>query len=113
MDEDLNFDKNGNEDLTICEVLNFPPDGAFYVTGQLKWLEYAKTINVRGYDKKLGEGKIIDSSNFQIPITVWSQVLYKLIEKSSTYQFVNLAVSWCNGQMKLATTETSRIVLVW
>ena len=63
MQEALQFDPEEGEDKTIADFLLSPPDGQFSVSGEIKWLEYHRMVNVRCVQKRLREAQIqkIDS----------------------------------------------------
>lgn len=63
------------DDLSIADIIQFLPDNVFSIVGGIKWAEYSRSVNVRGYQKTLREGKVIDKSNKAINITVWGSEL--------------------------------------
>ena len=42
------------------DIIASPPDGTFSVAGEIKWVEYIRSVTVRGYTKSLREGKFMD-----------------------------------------------------
>ena len=74
---------------------------------QIKWVEYARTVNVRGYEKQLREGTFMNTSGKTINITVWGQDVYETILEDHTYRISNVATSTWNNQLRIATTATS------
>lgn len=105
--ERLNFNASDETDLTIAEIIASPSAGLFSITGEIRWLEYARTVTVRGYEKQLKEGQLIDCSNCPINITIWGAEFVQSVMENTTYHITNLAVSWWNDQMRLATTTSS------
>lgn len=62
--DDIGFNPDDQVCLTAEEILENQPDGLFDVTGQIKWLEYAREANCFGENRKLREGKFLDSSEY-------------------------------------------------
>lgn len=108
-EEDLNFKPEEEEDQTIADILVCPPDGQFSLSGEIKWLEYQRTVNVRGYQKSLREAQIIDKSNKSIHLTVWRDHLMSKINEENTYRLINLAISYWNGNIRITTTPNSTV----
>lgn len=107
--DELSFDPEIEEDKLIEEILASPPDGQFSVTGEIKWSEYKRTVNVRGYQKCLREAQIIDKSSQAMHLTVWGDDLVTSIEEDVTINITNLAVSFYNGTTRLTTTPNTKV----
>ena len=88
--DELSFDPEIEEDKLIEEILASPPDGQFSVTGEIKWSEYKRTVNVRGYQKCLREAQIIDKSSQAMHLTVWGDDLVTSIEEDVTINILSL-----------------------
>ena len=73
------------DDLSNADIIQFPQDNVFSIVGEIKWSEYCRSVNVRGYQKTLREGKVIHKSNKAINITVWGSKLINSISEFQTY----------------------------
>ena len=95
--------------MKIPDIISNSPQGLFSVVGELKWLDYGRSVNVRGQQKRLCEGRIVDDSSKQMNITIWGEELIDTIEENHTYQFKDMALSWWNGNVRMGTTSTTSI----
>jgi len=107
--EEMSFSPDDIQEITVADVILAPPDGRFTITGQVRWTEYPKQKNVYGYPRKLREGLIIDKSNHQLPITIWNEELFGVIEEGKSYQMTELVVSYFHNILRLASSGDTKI----